>query len=171
MCRTTRRTLWFLGVLLACAVLSLAYSIPKEQLDVKKLYWGEATKFGEPAEIEYQDVVTATPEYKAIKTRKITRGTGRYWILMSQAGDRGIRAIMTVATDQGYDLVGSAGYLGSLKPPIPVHDITEAVIDEIIGKRETPSATQTDEGPIKTRRGLTIGCISEGVARACETLQ
>ena len=126
------------AVFLTGTMLAGAYSIDAGVLDAKKIYWGEASSFDKPAEVKYQDVVTATEEYNEIKKKKIQRGTGKYWILMSQSSDRAVRAIGAVATDEKNDLVASAGYLGSLETPIPATDITKTVIDEVKGKRKKP---------------------------------
>ncbi len=122
------------AVFLTGTMLAGAYSIDAKILDAKKIYWGEASGFNKPAEVKYQDVITATPEYIQIKKKKIQRGTGKYWILMSQSSDRAVRAIAAVATDGNKDLVASAGYLGTLKTPIPSSDITKTVIDAVKGK-------------------------------------
>ncbi|GMV99468.1 MAG: hypothetical protein AMXMBFR84_06070 [Candidatus Hydrogenedentota bacterium] len=112
---------------------AVALAIPKDQLDAKKVYYGQATAFEKPAEIRYDDIVKATPEYKEIKEKKIERGTGKYWLLMSQASDRAVKAIATVGKDSEYDLIAASGYLGKLEPAITATDITELVLEAIKG--------------------------------------
>ena len=107
------------------------YSIPHEQIDQKKVYWGVPTGFEKPGEIDYDAIVQATPEYKELKKKKIERGTGKYWILMSQASDRTARAIAQVGQDTEYDLIAAQGYLSGLNPPIPAEDITNLIVDQL----------------------------------------
>ncbi|MCC6696348.1 MAG: hypothetical protein IT365_12020 [Candidatus Hydrogenedentes bacterium] len=117
------------------AVTSLAFAevfaIPADQIDPKKVYWGEAAGFEKAGEVDYDSVVKATPEYKELKKKKIERGTGKYWILMSQASDRSARAIAQVGQDTEYDLIAAQGYLGSLKPAIPAEDITKLILKQL----------------------------------------
>jgi hypothetical protein len=93
------------------------------------VYWGGATGFEKPGEVQYDEIIKATPEYKELKKKKIERGTGKYWILMSQASDRAVKAISQVGQETEYDLIAAQGYLGSLKPPIPADDITQLVLE------------------------------------------
>jgi hypothetical protein len=93
------------------------------------VYWGVATGFEKPGEVQYDEIIKATPEYKELKKKKIERGTGKYWILMSQASDRAVKAISQVGQETEYDLIAAQGYLGSLKPPIPADDITQLVLE------------------------------------------
>lgn len=111
-----------------CAAYVAAYSIDEKQVDPQKIYWGLPSGFEKPGEVRYQDIVTETPEYKELKDKKIERGTGRYWILISQASDRAVRTIAQVGAESEYDLIAAEGYLGSLEPAIPADDITELVI-------------------------------------------
>lgn len=123
-----------LGVALVFAT-SLAfaeiYSIPENQIDAKKVYWGAPAGFEKAGEVDYDAVIRATPEYKELKKKKIERGTGKYWILMSQASDRSARAIAQVGQDTEYDLIAAQGYLGSLKPAIPAEDITKLILEQL----------------------------------------
>ena len=119
------------GGIALCVVfggVALAYSIPAEQLNAQKIYWGLASDFEKPGEVRYQEVIKATPEYKELKKKKVKRGTGKYWILLSQASDRAVRSIAKVGEDTEYDLIASHGYLGSLDPAIPADDITDHVV-------------------------------------------
>jgi hypothetical protein len=113
------------------AVTAAANSIPADQLDAKQVFWGTASNFEKPGEIDYEEIVKATPEYKEIKRKKLQRGTGEYWILMSQASDRAVRAISEVGQNTEYDLIAAEGYLGSLEPAIEAEDITDLVLDQL----------------------------------------
>ncbi len=116
---------------LAIAFVAVAemHSIPPDQLDPQKIYWGVASGFEKPAEVQYDEIIKATPEYKELKRKRVERGTGKYWILMGQASDRAVKAISQVGQETEYDLIAAAGYLGSLKPPIHADDITQLVIE------------------------------------------
>lgn len=118
--------LGLVGVLFAGSV--GAYSIPSDQLDAQKVFWGDPADFDKPGEVDYEAVIRATPEYKEIKESKVERGTGKYWILMSQASDRAARAISQTGQETDYDLIAANGYLASLKPAITAKDITQLVI-------------------------------------------
>ncbi len=117
------------GIILALSAgYVAAYSIDEKQIDTQKIYWGLPSAFEKPAEVRYQEVIVETPEYKELKDKKIERGTGRYWILISQASDRAVRTIAQVGQESEYDLIAAEGYLGSLEPAIAADDITELVI-------------------------------------------
>jgi hypothetical protein len=116
------------GVSIAAAA---TYSIPPEQLDRQKVFYGEPSGFDKPAEVHYRDLIEATTEYKDIKKNKIERGTGKYWILLSQASDRVVKAIGAFGKDSDYDFIASDGYLGELDPAIPADDVTKLVIEAL----------------------------------------
>ena len=119
-------------VLLAVAVSPVradSYTIPKDQIDKQKIFYGPSEVFSKPAEVDYCEVVKATPEYAEIKKNKIERGTGKYWILVEQASERAIRAIRTYGKETEYDLIAASGYLGGLKPPIPAKNVTKDIIE------------------------------------------
>lgn len=121
------------SIVAAIAMMAVAeiHSIPADQVDPQKVYWGVATGFEKAGEVDYDEVVKATPEYKQLKKSKVERGTGKYWILMSQASDRTTRAISQVGQDTEYDLIVAQGYLASLEPAIPAEDITELILEEL----------------------------------------
>ena len=120
-------------VLAISAAVADPYAVPKEQLDPKKVYWGTSDSFERAGEIDYERVIKATPEYSEIKSNKIQRGTGKYWILLSQASDRVVRTISQVGQQTDCDLIASRGYLTGLQPPIPAEDITQVLLDNIQG--------------------------------------
>lgn len=115
-------------VLVAATIPAVAASIPKDQLDNKKIYWGNGENFSKPASVDYTQMIKATPEFKKIKKDKIERGSGKYWILMSQASDRVVKALGHVGEKSDYDLICANGYLKSLDPPVASDDLTETVI-------------------------------------------
>lgn len=130
------------GLSLAAAVLVLGvtvasastYSIPANKVETQKIYWGSASGFDKAAEIDFEEIVKATPEYQEIKKKNVEQGTGKYWILFSKASDRAVRAVSEVGEETTYDLVAAAGYLGSLEPAIPADDITKQVIKHMNGE-------------------------------------
>lgn len=128
---------------------SETYSIPPDQLDTQRLYFGRSGKFERPAEVKYNDVLQTTAEYKEIKRKKIERGTSKYWILLSQASDRVSRAIAHVSEKKNFDLVADQGYLGGLKPPIAAEDITEPVLAELAGRSVKVRETKAAKEPAK----------------------
>ncbi len=128
------------------AAQGVTYSIPPESLDLTRVYWGDYKEFTKPAEVRYEDVLRSTPEYDQIKKKKIARGTGKYWILLSQASDRAIKAIAAVGGEADYDFVTGTGYLEALDPPIPSVDIT----DDVVAKMMDETVTSEEDGG-KTR--------------------
>jgi hypothetical protein len=105
-----------------------AYTIPDKQIDRRKIFWGSPTGFEKPGNVEYGTVVKATPEYKEVSKKKVERGSGKYWLLMSRASDRAVHAIIRFGEKSDYDLIAQAGYLGSLDPPIPADNVTNQVL-------------------------------------------
>ena len=99
--------------------------------DEQKIFYGTPASFEKPAEVDYRQVVMATPEYASIKKNKIKSGTAKYWILVSEGSQRAVRAIKEVGTKGEFDLIAAKGYLGSLKPPIPAEDVTELVLKRL----------------------------------------
>ena len=113
---------------------TVTYSIPADKIEVQKLYFGNAGSFTKPGNVDYEAVIKATPEYDEVRKKKVEVGTGKYWILLSQASDRAVKAIAEVGQETGYDLVAAQGYLGTLEPPIPADDITQLVLAKLNGK-------------------------------------
>jgi len=107
------------------------YSIPPEKQNVQKVYYGTAAGFEKAAKVDYQSVIKATPEYEKVKKDKLEPGTGKYWILLSEASDRAVKAISDVGKESGYDFIAAQAYLGSLEPSIPSEDITPLVLDKV----------------------------------------
>ncbi len=121
----------FALVLYNPSVLASTYSIPLEKIDIQKVYLGEATGFEKAAKVDYESVIKATPEYEEVKRKHIEPGTGKYWILLSQASNRAVRAISEVGQHTGYDFIAAQAYLGGLEPGIPSEDITPLVLDRV----------------------------------------
>ena len=113
------------------SVLASTYSIPPEKIDIQKVYLGVASGFEKAAKVDYESVIKATPEYEEVKRKHIEPGTGKYWILLSQASDRVVKAISDVGQEAGYDLITAQAYLGSLNPAIPSENITQLIIDKV----------------------------------------
>ena len=113
---------------------AFAHKIAPDQLDPKKIYWGSASSFEKPGEIDYERIIKATPEYAEIKKKRIQRGTGKYWILLSQASDRVVRAISQVGQKSDYNLIAARGYLMGLDTPIQAEDMTQLLLTNLKGK-------------------------------------
>lgn len=126
-------TNWVASVLTLALMASTVYAdsttIPKEQLDKKKIYWGNGESFNKAGKIDYEKIIKATPEFKTMKEEKIERGSGKYWILMSQASDRVVKALAHVGEKSDYDLICAKGYLTGLDPPVECDDLTDKVIE------------------------------------------
>jgi len=130
-----------------------AYAVPKEQLDPKRVFWGVASEFERAGEIDYKRIITDTPEFKEIVRKRVARGTGKYWILLSQASDRVVRTISQVGQHTECDLIAARGYLSGLEPPIPAEDITQLLLDYLNGKIDFSEPNQDKkEQPKKDER-------------------
>lgn len=107
------------------------YSIPADKINIQKVYYGTASGFEKAGKVDFTSVIKATPEYTEIKQKRIARGTGAYWILMSEATQRAARAISDVGHETGYDFIAAQAYMGGLEPTIPSEDITPLIIDRV----------------------------------------
>lgn len=117
-------------LMLVCAQV-WAFSIPDPELDARHIYMGNPADFSSPAEVDYSAVVHETAEYGEIISEKLERGSGKYWILLSQASDKALNAISKAAATGHYDLIAEKGYLGTLATPVSCPDITETVIEQL----------------------------------------
>jgi hypothetical protein len=120
-------------LLIAAPILGVAWadSIDEDQFDPKQIFFGDPKDFDAPAAVNIGKVIEATPEYQEIKTEKIKRGTGKYWILLSKATDCAVAAIAEVAKELNYDLVAENSYLIGLKPKVTAEDVTKSVVEKI----------------------------------------
>lgn len=135
--QSMRVTSLILIMLLGMAGASVAeFSIPQEQLDEQRIFYGSSMSFEKPGSVKYQDVVSATPEYQEIKDKKIENGTARYWILMSEASNHAVQVISKVGKETDYDIIVADGYLESLETPIEAEDITELVLKKLEEKEK-----------------------------------
>jgi len=131
----------------AAAAFAQLCSIPADQVDSKKVFWGSASGFEKAGEVDYDSVLKVTPEYKLMKKDRIERGTGKYWILLNQATDRSTRAITEVGQNTDYDLIAQRGYLASLTPAVAADDITPLVVSKIEGATKVAKAKKSEKGP------------------------
>ena len=148
--RTMRYTFWMLfgvSIMIGIGVNATAstYTIPPEKVDAQKVFYGVPSGFEKAAKVDYETIIKATPEYTEVKKNKLEPGTGKYWILLSKASDRAVRAISDVGQETGYDFIAAQAYLGSLEPTIPSEDITQLVVDKIV------KFVKKDEGKEKKR--------------------
>ena len=122
----------FMPLLLITSVaVAQSYAIPPESVDEQKIFWGNPSSFSKPAAVDFKAAVMATDEFKNIRKEKVQPGTGRYWILISQASERAIRAISAVGKEEGFDLVVAKGYLESVNIQVNPPDITESVLKKL----------------------------------------
>ena len=120
------------AIIVALPLLAVAaQSIPDAQIDKSRIYFGSPSGFDNPAEVDMDSALQATPEFQEIVKKKVDHGTGKYWILVSDASNRVHRAIADVGRATEYDLIVEKGYLDKLDPPVDCEDITAAVIDRI----------------------------------------
>ena len=115
-------------VLILSANACAEYSIPAEEIKKGEIFAGDPEKFINPAEIDMNALIFSTPEYREIKKKKISKGTGKYWILRNRATERCHKAIKQVIKDEEYDLIVNEGYLGSLKTPIECENLTKKTL-------------------------------------------
>ncbi len=149
-------------LVIVSVVVAETYSIPSEKLDRKMVYWGSAQSFSHAGEMDYQEVIKATPEYEEIKRKKIERGTGRYWILLSQASDRVVRAIGRAGKATHCDLITAEGYLKSLdlEQDIETRDVTNVIVGILKGKDisryvDKPNEKKDDGKRVEKEEGTT----------------
>lgn len=117
--------------LLAAPLVQAAHTIPAEKVDRQKIYWGNTSSFEKPGEVDYVEIIKATPEYEELRKKKIEGGTARYYYLMTQASERAVRTIVEVGQESEYDLVAAKGYLSALEQPIEAPDLTEKVLERL----------------------------------------
>ncbi len=126
---------WLTLSTLVLAILPAAYaetySIPTERVEAQKIYYGTAKAFAKPGTVDYETLIKATPEFEEVRKKKVQQGTGKFWILYSQASDRVVRAISEVGTASHFDFIAAQGYLEGLEPPIQAEDITALVLGRL----------------------------------------
>jgi hypothetical protein len=114
------------AIILAISAVAFAdLVIPPDDIELEQILFGNPASFSKPAEIDVEALTLATPEFEEIKRKKIKKGTGKYWILRSNATDRAHRAIQVVVEKTDYDLITTEGYLGDLPTPIECDNITK----------------------------------------------
>jgi Skp family chaperone for outer membrane proteins len=139
--RSGRTTAWIAAALLASACAAAApvpgpsaAAYADDQKDEKKdkkfvdpadVYYGDATKWEKPAEVDADKVYAKIDEYKEIVDKGLKPGDAKYEILMSTASKRFCKAVKKTAKDGGYDLVAR---MSCVKGCGTVPDITSDVI-------------------------------------------
>jgi len=101
----------------------------KPQVDETQVYYGNATAFRAPAEVDVDRVYRAIPEYRTILDEKLTEKHARYTVLLLKATRKFRSAIKSAAKDGSYDLVGNTGAIVLKGKTVP--DITEAVLKKV----------------------------------------
>ena len=100
----------------------------KPTVDAAAVYFGNASNFHKPAEVDTNAVWAEIPEYKKILEDDLEAGTARYELLMEKASRRFTDAIRKAARAGKYDLVARSG---SVKNVTDVPDLTQDVIDRL----------------------------------------
>ncbi len=133
--RATLRWICTLTVLVGAGAVAAiavgAQAIPQDKVDQTMIYWGNAAGFEKAGSVKMDKVIKSTPEYDQIKSKKIERGTGKYWILLSEATDRAKEAIVKTADETDYDFIAAKDYLDQLDPKIEFEDITELIVAKV----------------------------------------
>lgn len=106
-------------------------SLAPEKIDEQKIFWGTATRFNKPGLVRFDEIIQATPEFAGIKSRKIETGTAKYWIMLSKASERAVKAIQEVAQQSQLDLVAEFNYWQGIGEQIPAEDITAKVLEKL----------------------------------------
>lgn len=106
-------------------------SLAPEKIDEQKIFWGTATRFNKPGLVRFDEIIQATPEFAGIKSRKIETGTAKYWIMLSKASERAVKAIQEVAQQNQLDLVAEFNYWQGIGEQIPAEDITAKVLEKL----------------------------------------
>jgi hypothetical protein len=75
-------------------------TVTKEEMPDDKIFYGTyAEKITNPRCFDKAALLSMTPEWKEIKSKKIDKGTGKYWILLSAANDRADKQVNTYTQD------------------------------------------------------------------------
>jgi hypothetical protein len=98
----------------------------KPKVDASAVYFGNASAFHKPAEVDTNAVWAEISEYKKILEDDLEAGSARYELLMEKASRRFSDAVRKAARSGGYDLVARSG---SVENVADVPDITQDVID------------------------------------------
>ncbi len=139
-----------LFLLLSGSVHAAQFSIPPAQIDPGKIYYGQAAGFDKAGEVNFQEAIVATPEYETMRKEKVDYGSGRYWVLQSQASDRVVHAVSDFADATDFDLIAAVGYLGKLTPPISAENVTAQVIGQMLGRKAKVPAPTEQTKPAET---------------------
>ena len=116
---------------LLISVIAAGHAISSDDIDPTKVFFGDPSSFENPAEVDLDQVIMATDEYREIEKKKIKKGTGKYWELMCKATDRAISVVLAIGSDGNFDLICAAGYLSACDPPIEAEDATDLAISKL----------------------------------------
>ncbi len=98
------------------------------RVDAGAVYFGSASSFKKPAEVDADSVYRQIPEYKRILDEGIESGTAKYDLLMNKASCKFLAAVKKAARAGEYDLVARRG---SVEGADSVADLTQSVIDSL----------------------------------------
>ncbi len=101
---------------------------PRPTVDAAAVYFGNASNFHKPAEVDTNRVWAEIPEYKKLLEDELEPGSAAYELLLEKASRRFTSAVRKAARAGGYDLVARSG---SVKNVTDVPDLTQSVIDRL----------------------------------------
>ncbi|MBN2489698.1 MAG: hypothetical protein JXQ29_02475 [Planctomycetes bacterium] len=104
----------------------------KVRLRTRDIYFGQYRTFQRPAVLDTQKVFDAISFYQEVKSERLTKSSGRYWILMQKSNRIFYKALKRVSAEQGYDLIGArTAILIDGAPPVDVTETLLAIIPSI----------------------------------------
>jgi hypothetical protein len=115
----------------------------KYKVQRKKLYYGDEKKFSRPAVLEAAKVYEKIPAYRSILDRRLTPDDPEYWPLMRKASAAFVKALKSVCSRDGYDLVGELGSIEPSDGEAAVPDITLKVTEAADGDRGLAASPET----------------------------
>lgn len=81
-------------------------TVTKEEMPEDRIFYGAyAEKITNPRCFDKAVLLGLTPEWKEIKSKRIDKGTGKYWILLSAANDRVDKQINAYTKDAEIDFL------------------------------------------------------------------
>lgn len=118
-----------LKYIISTIIILSSYSIPKDDINDQKIYYGNPNNFEKLACINYNKIVQNTEEYRNISNNNIEYGTAKYWTYISQASNKAKNNIKNYAKESEYDLILECDYVNDLDLEIECINITEIILE------------------------------------------
>jgi hypothetical protein len=126
---TPKKTMARIATLFVFLVLAGSISLAGEGgakvLDRTKVYHGLPDAFTAPAIVEASKVMDTLPAMKSIESEGVKKSSARWYLLVNEANLQFKKALKSVATDKGYDLIAEVGALSSTQT---ITNVTDDVI-------------------------------------------